>query len=79
MKYPTVNKKPLSPPSRRFFRVWKRIFRQQIAFDNAENKLGLRRRDIDLLAWNCATRIVASFERKGQAFGRRWNEQFGEK
>lgn len=59
MKYPRINKKTLDSVNRkRFDSLFEKIF-EQIKFDNIENGLGIKYRDIELLAWNSATVIIS--------------------
>lgn len=64
MKYPRIDRKPLNTEGKRFFRTWYGDFRKSMIIDNEVNHLRLTETDIELLAWNCATRITASYIRR---------------
>lgn len=59
MKYPTINKTKLDYVNRKRFDYLKNDITFSITFDNKENKLGLTEKDISLLAWNLATKIIS--------------------
>ncbi len=58
MKYPTINKKPITNMQKVLFNQYKSVITEQLVFDNKENELGLSKKDIELLAWNIATRLL---------------------
>jgi len=58
MKYPLINKKELDNINKQKFVVMKRVISSQIEFDNGQNEFGLTRKDIELLSWNAATRLI---------------------
>ena len=58
MKYPTINKTKLDSINKKRFDNLIKEIKASIDFDNNENELGLSKKDIDLLAWNLATRII---------------------
>ena len=61
MKYPRINREPLNAEGKRFFRTWYGDFRKSIMLDTEVNGLRLTQKDVELLAWNCATRLTASY------------------
>jgi hypothetical protein len=58
MKYPRINKEKLDGINRKRFDVIKKEIQNSIEFDNQENELGLTKKDIELLSWNCATNLI---------------------
>jgi hypothetical protein len=58
MKYPIIDKTKLDSINKKRFDALKDEIISSIAFDNNENELGLSSKDIELLAWNVATRII---------------------
>ena len=58
MKYPTYNKQKIDNINRKKFDLIYKEMMAQIQFDNQENKMGLSEADIELLAWNSATRVL---------------------
>ena len=54
MKYPKIQHKELDSFRKKEFDKFKLEFEGVIALDNNENQLGLSKKDIKLLAWNCA-------------------------
>lgn len=58
MKYPKVNNEKLDLISRNVFDEILKQTTISIKFDNQENQLGLSKKDMELLSWNVATRIV---------------------
>ena len=58
MNYPTINKKEITKAQKLYFRQIKKVILEQLTFDNRENELGLSKKDITLLAWNAATRLL---------------------
>ena len=59
MKYPKINKKELDIINKTRFNNIYNIIYNQIEFDNKENQLKLIKRDIEILSWNSATRIIS--------------------
>lgn len=57
MKYPIIDNRPLTEYQKVLFSQYKGVITEQLIFDNHENKLGLSKRDIDLISWNLATRM----------------------
>lgn len=58
MKYPKFNNKPLDEINQKKFNKSYRIIQKSINFDNDENKLGLSKKDIQLLSYNLAFLIL---------------------
>jgi len=58
MKYPVikVDGKPIKL-DKKLFDTYKDNFTRSITFDNQENKLGLSKKDIELLSWNGAVMV----------------------
>jgi hypothetical protein len=59
MKYPKINHKEPTKEQKRLFRVFKKAISGSVEFDNKENGLSLTKKDIELLAWNAATRLIS--------------------
>ncbi len=59
MKYPKINKTELDFINKKRFDSLKKEIEASIQFDNKENELGLTKNDIELIAWNLATRIIS--------------------
>ena len=58
MKYPKIkiDGKPIKI-NKKLFDWYKERIEESLTYDNKENELGLTKRDIKLLSWNCAVRV----------------------
>ena len=65
MKYPVIkiDGKPIKL-DKKLFDTYKDNLTRSIAFDNQENKLGLSKKDIELLSWNGAVNVYYLVEQK---------------
>ena len=59
MRYPKRNGQKLSEEQRKTFDFWRSIFSEIIPIDNESQNLGLTKKGIDLIAWNCAYEVMA--------------------
>ncbi len=58
LQYLKINKKQLGNSDKaQFYKLYETI-KTQIDFDNTERQLKLTKKDIDVLAWNCAVMII---------------------
>jgi len=58
MKYPIIkiDGKPIKI-NKKVFNWYRGTIEKSLAFDNQENDLGLTKKDIKLLSWNCAVMV----------------------
>lgn len=67
MKYPVIkiDGKPIKL-NRKVFDWYRKQIKKSLTFDNKENELGLTRKDIELLSWNCAVMVYHVGEDEGK-------------
>jgi len=63
MKYPIIkiDGKPIKIDKKKFDLLENKI-KESLTFDNSENDLGLTKKDISLLSWNCAVMVYLMCE-----------------